>query len=134
MTNTIWARRLAGQLHARSRDDASCYVFDATLSPDWLIIPEETPGNIGGSVAVVERSLWFPLGVNPHYTEGSDLSPWTEQRTRWHLVRPETGWDREYPLAIAEIPDHGWYIMDLGPRRTGLMLEFPADRFTSDEE
>lgn len=124
--STVWTERKAGSVTSTgvSDDDDGVVIVDPEFSPDWVKLPEETPGNLGGVIAKVTKSMWFPIGINPEYKPGSDASPWTDKKTRWHLVDPESGWDELYPLALAEVPGAGWYVIDLGATRTLMMLDW----------
>ena len=124
---TVWAERRPGEIAAATPPDLDGSVeviMDPHLSPDWVRLPPGTPYGLGGVQARVESSVWLPIGVDPSWSPGDGQgTPWTDTRTRWHLVRPE-GWSKPYPMALAEVVGHGWVLLDLGEDRTSAMQEY----------
>lgn len=121
---TVWAERGPGVPEARTSPDLDGSVeviLDPSLSPDWVRIPDTAPEGLAGRTAKVVRSLWFPLGVNPNWTPDSGESPWVETSTRWHIIRPES---LDHLLGLAEVVGEGWVLVDLGPVRVTIMLEW----------
>ena len=127
---TVWTERGPGQSVSctEPNEDGSVeLIIDSSLSPDWLRLPEELGAPLGGVNARVLKSLWFPLGPNMD-VETLKQEPWVYKQTRWHLVRPVDHWESEHPLAVAEVDGVGWVLVDIGPNRADVMLNWEENQ------
>lgn len=123
MAGTIWTQRRAGSAVSHTRPGTSegehVTVHDPSLSPDWLEMPDDTniPAHLRGTQIRVECSCWFPLAPNPQGNPDDPDTWWTMQRTRWHVLQGVG------TIAVAEVPDVGWCVVDVGPHRLQVLRD-----------
>lgn len=127
---TVWTERRAGERVSATPPDldgSQEFILDPNLSPDWVRLPEDTPGGLARVECRVVRSVWFPLGLSHHWVETGEGDPWISRPTRWHVVAPTRAWDQDHPLAVAEVPGAGFHVVDLGPSRVQVLLEWDLE-------
>jgi hypothetical protein len=121
---TMWSNRYPGQVASVVNEDpdhiTGVVVVDPSLSPDWVRIPGEAPEGMRYADARVEKSVWFSQAPVPQDDGNVEF---IDRRTRWHLVRPDRGWHKEWPLALAEVSGVGWILLDLGEELVNLLME-----------